>query len=150
MTSNSLNVDRGCDAGISVLRERPSVCLWSATILGEPASKANSREMAHRKSKKGTLYLAPIKSAKARSYVEHALYQLKPLRPKEPIGEDVELICHIWYADRRSDLDESLIMDLLQKAEIIVNDRQIRSKHIYGYVDKHRPRAVVALARVAG
>jgi Holliday junction resolvase RusA-like endonuclease len=124
--------------------------LWSATILGEPASKSNSRKMVVRRSKKkGKLYLAPVKSDKALSYEEDAILQLKPLRPKEPIGEDLELTCHIWYANRRSDLDESLIMDLLQKAEIIINDRQIRSKHIYGYVDKHRPRAVVALARIA-
>lgn len=120
--------------------------LWHGTILGNPESKANSRRIVLRRSKKtGKTYPAPIKSDAALSYVNSALWQLKMLKPKEPIGEDICMTCHIWYADRRHDLDESLIMDVLQKAEIIHNDRQIREKHIFGHTDKHRPRAVIVL-----
>jgi Holliday junction resolvase RusA-like endonuclease len=123
--------------------------LWQGTILGQPASKSNGRQIVLRRSRKtGKTYKSPIKSDAALNYVDSALWQLKSLKPREPIGEDVSLTCHIWYEDRRSDLDESLVMDVLQAAGILQNDRQIRQKHIFGYVDKHRPRAVIVLERV--
>jgi Holliday junction resolvase RusA-like endonuclease len=131
---------------VAVVAQRP---LWQGTILGNPESKANSRRQVLRRSKRtGKSYVASIKSAKAESYSTAAVLQLKPLRPREPIAEDVSLTCHIWYADRRHDLDESIICDALQQAGIIENDRAIRQKHIFGYVDKHRPRAVIVLERV--
>ena len=51
----------------------------------------------------------------------------------------------IYYASRRPDLDESLIMDGLQKAGILKNDRQIKEKHIYNRIDKVRPRAEIEI-----
>jgi hypothetical protein len=48
----------------------------------------------------------------------------------------------IFYASRRSDLDESLILDLLQGV-IYVNDRQVKEKHIYWGLDKECPRAEI-------
>ncbi len=125
-------------------------CLWQATILGEPASKANSRRMKYKTSKSGATYQRPIKSEKAINYVTYAMAQLAMYRPKEPIGEDIAILCHIWYVDRRSDLVESLILDVLQQARIIENDRAIRTKYIFGHVDKHRPRATIALYRWEG
>jgi len=46
----------------------------------------------------------------------------------------------IWYATRRPDLDESVILDALE-GYAYVNDRQVKEKHIYHALDKENPRA---------
>jgi hypothetical protein len=104
-------------------------------FLGEPASKANSRRMA-------MIGNTPrlIKSKKALSYVEMFKAQARPISPL--IEENVKVTIHIFYASRRPDLDESLILDLMQGV-FYVNDRQVKEKHIYWGLDKDCPRAEV-------
>lgn len=52
----------------------------------------------------------------------------------------------IWYASRRPDLDESLILDLLQGVTY-ENDRQVKEKHIYWMgVDKANPRCEIEVS----
>lgn len=104
-------------------------------ILGEPASKANSRKMVLIGGKPRL-----IKSAKALAYVEAFKRQAKPLQPL--ISQDVRVTMFIFYASRRPDLDESLILDLLQGV-IYVNDRQVKEKHIFWGLDKENPRAEI-------
>ena len=48
----------------------------------------------------------------------------------------------IYYASRRPDLDESLILDLLQDVAY-TNDRQVKERHIYWGLDKANPRAEI-------
>lgn len=115
--------------------------LWHGIILGELASKSNSRKIV-RFGKR----MAVIKSDKARNWLQNAGYQIK--KPKELIVEDVELEAHIYYASRRPDLDESLLMDALQEFGVIKNDRQIRRKIIHGYVDRENPRCEVFVRRL--
>lgn len=102
---------------------------------GEPASKANSRRMA-------VIGNMPrlIKSKKALSYADAFKAQAKPISPL--IETDVRVTIHIFYASRRPDLDESLILDLMQGV-FYVNDRQVKEKHIYWGLDKECPRAEV-------
>lgn len=100
------------------------------TIYGELASKSNSRQ----KTRDGRF----IKSQKARQFEKDALPQLQ--FSGKPIEGDVVLEATIYYASRRPDLDESLLMDVLEKAGVYHNDRQIRQKNIIGEVDKHNPR----------
>ncbi len=50
----------------------------------------------------------------------------------------------IYYQSRRSDLDESIIMDALQ-GKVYVNDRQVRSKFVRGFIDKDNPRAIIKI-----
>lgn len=111
-------------------------------ILGEPASKANSRRLV----RFGTRP-ASIKSAKARAYVAAVQAQVPPL----PTLLTGELVAHIWiwYASRRPDLDESVILDALQ-GRIYVNDRQVRERHVYWGLDKDRPRARVIIEQRGG
>jgi Holliday junction resolvase RusA-like endonuclease len=111
---------------------------WEATILGEPASKANSRKIV----RFGTR-IASIKSDKARGYVKLFAEQAVPIDPL--IDGDVLLWCHIFYASRRPDLDESLIMDCLQGVAY-ANDRQVKAKLIFHGLDKDRPRTVIKIA----
>lgn len=115
--------------------------LWCGTIPGEPASKANKRRVF----RMGTRMIF-AKSAKALAYTESAVASLVGLKPPAPIECDVIMDCFVWYASRRPDLDESLVMDVLQKAGIIKNDRQIKEKHVYWRLDKENPRSLVTLS----
>lgn len=115
--------------------------IWNGTqalvqiIFGEPASKANSRRVV-RIAGQSRL----IKSSKALTYSEHFRKQVRPIDPL--ITNDVRITMKIYYASRRPDLDESLILDLLQGL-IYVNDRQVKEKHIYWGLDKKCPRAEI-------
>lgn len=104
-------------------------------IYGEPASKANSRRVV----RFGDLSRL-IKSKKALTYSEMFKAQAKPISPL--IEGDVSVTIYIYYASRRPDLDESLILDLLQGV-LYVNDRQVKEKHIYWGLDKENPRAEI-------
>jgi Holliday junction resolvase RusA-like endonuclease len=121
------------------------------TILGELASKANSRRNAKIRGKP-----AFIKSAKALNFVQSALLQI-PSEAKQMISCDVCFEAHIFYASRRPDLDESLIMDILQakivkgvvvRKGVYINDRQIKEKHIYWGLDKENPRVEIVVRKL--
>lgn len=115
----------------------------SITILGEPASKANSRKLVqfHGMSRL-------IKSAKALNYSEAFKRQCELLLDKnaELMEGDVKVSMKIYYATRRPDLDESLILDLLQ-GYVYVNDRQVKEKHIVWGLDKENPRAEITVEK---
>ena len=111
---------------------------WFQEVLGEPASKSNSRRLVRIKGK-----VRIIKSEKALNYKKQVN------KPSEPIEGDVELGVVVWYATRRPDLDVSLIMDLLQDAEVIVNDRQIKIIRAYHQLDKENPRSLVAVRKLS-
>lgn len=107
-------------------------------MLGEPASKANSR--------KAVMFgkrPAFIKSDKARNYVDAFALQCPKL--EKPFDGDVRVEMVIYYASRRPDLDESLILDCMQGA-IYANDRQVKQKLIYWALDKNMPRAVIRVS----
>lgn len=112
------------------------------TILGEPASKANSRQAVPRKSKAGKVFVAFIKSDKAQEYSRTALLQIPKL--PELMQGPLAIECKIYYASERPDLDPSLIFDLLQ-GRVLINDRQLREHHLYHRIDKQNPRAEIRI-----
>jgi Holliday junction resolvase RusA-like endonuclease len=124
------------------------------TIFGEPASKANSREIV-------TIAGRPsvIKSKKARAYEDNALRQIPPAARVQLKGP-VSVTIRVFYATERPDLDESVILDVLQdrfksvqvgaekqrhlvQKGVYCNDRQVREKHIYHAIDRLNPRAII-------
>ena len=105
------------------------------TALGEPASKANSRKMVTIRGRP-----ALIKSQKARDYVKQ--FELQCPQLEVPTTEDVQVEMMIYYASRRPDLDESLILDCMQ-CRIYKNDRQVKQKFIYWGLDKDNPRTII-------
>jgi len=107
------------------------------TVLGEPASKANSRRLVSRGGK--PLF---IKSAKALSYADAFNLQIPTINPL--LTGELRLDCWIYYASQRPDLDESLILDLLQ-GKVYANDRQVRERHVYHYIDRAQPRVTILL-----
>ena len=114
---------------------------WEATILGEPASKSNQRQIVRMGGRPRL-----IKSKKALAYARQFHLQAPRMPLREPILDDVLMWCRIHYATRRPDLDESLIMDALQAAEIIGNDRQIKAKVVLWALDRENPRSEIKLA----
>lgn len=87
-----------------------------------------------------------IKSQKALDFEKYALLQLKKIVGKhKAMEQDVVLEATIFYSSRRPDLDESLLMDILQKAGVYTNDRLIKEKHIFWGLDKDKPRVEFAV-----
>jgi Holliday junction resolvase RusA-like endonuclease len=107
-------------------------------IYGEPASKANSRRLVSFRGKPRL-----IKSSKALNYEKIFREQCPSL--DEPTEEDVEVTLTIYYASRRPDLDESVILDCMQ-GFIYRNDRQVKVKHVYWGLDRDNPRAEISVA----
>ena len=118
-------------------------CLQSLSqiILGEPASKANSRRLV----RYGGMSRL-IKSNKALTYTELFKQQCRPLA--QLMVGDLRVTMKIYYASRRPDLDESLILDLMQGL-IYENDRQVKEKHIYWALDKDCPRTEIIVDCIA-
>lgn len=125
------------------------------TILGEPASKANQRQLVSFPDGKGGKRPALIKSKKARDYEGDALRQIPPAVRVQLEGP-VRVTLRIFYASERPDLDESVVLDVLQdryvgkgeQREIVQkgvyrNDRQVREKHVFHAIDKANPRAEI-------
>ena len=115
----------------------------SLCILGEPASKANSRKMVYVRGK--PLF---IKSEKALAYSKAFKQQAQAAQAANVMLEgDVAVHMKIYYASRRPDLDESLILDLLQGIAY-ENDRQVKEKHIYWGLDKDKPRTEIRVEKL--
>lgn len=129
----------------------------SLTILGEPASKANSRELVTF-GRGEDARPAMIKSKKARDYERDALLQIPP-SARAMLEGPVRVTLRIYYASERPDLDESVVLDVLQarfakrvegrrarlveRTGVYVNDRQVREKHVYHAIDRANPRAEI-------
>lgn len=135
------------------------------TILGEPASKANSREIVPRKKRlpNGEFKTVPvsIKSEKALAYEQDALRQIPP-RCRVQLTGPVYVQMRIYYASERPDLDESVVLDVMQdryatigKGEsarrelvqkgVYINDRQVRKKLVEHFIDRANPRAEITI-----
>lgn len=114
---------------------------WTGVILGEPASKANSRRLVRFGNRPGI-----IKSHKARDYLQMVAAQVRPL--PELMDGPLSFTARIFYASNRPDLDPSVILDALQ-GRIYKNDRQVREMHLFHDIDRENPRAEIAIARIA-
>jgi Endodeoxyribonuclease RusA len=113
----------------------------SLIIFGEPASKANSRRVV----KFGNMSRL-IKSQKALNYSEAFKQQCTPLA--KLMSGDIRMTMWIYYASRRPDLDESLILDLLQGV-VYLNDRQVKERHVFWGLDKNKPRAEIIIEQIS-
>jgi len=109
------------------------------TILGEPASKANSRRLVKFGNRP-----ASIKSEKAINYLAAFKKQVPQL--EDLMVGDLVVYMKIFYASRRPDLDPSLILDAME-GYIYKNDRQVREQHLYWGLDKENPRSVITIKR---
>ena len=120
------------------MRKRVENGLYVATILGEPASKSNTRKIVLIAKK-----IRVIKSKKALNYLKGFALQC-PVRDNL-FMDDVAVGMHIYYSSRRPDLDESLILDALE-GYAYKNDRQVKAKFILHGLDKTNPHTKIVVA----
>lgn len=134
-------------------------------ILGEPASKANSRAITTQtyRTHDGGIATRPrvIKSPKALAFAASALKQIPP-HCRVRLTGPVRVTLHLYYASERPDLSEELLLDVLQdrwkivtighvKARVLVqagvyrNDRCVREKHVFHHIDRFNPRAEICI-----
>ena len=115
-------------------------------IKGQPYSKANSRKLVYFGNRP-----AFIKSPEARAYENLFNAQCPQLQPIIPynknVKQDVIVYMNIYYASRRPDLDESLILDCMQ-GRIYEKDRCVKEKHIFWGLDKSDPRAEICVIKM--
>ena len=113
------------------------------TIFGEPASKANSRELATigRGDNRRTILR---KGDKALVYERDALKQMPPAaraRLQGPVRVTLrDVLQDRWktYKVGNGDSDRTLV-----QAGVYRNDRQVREKHVFHGIDRRNPRAEV-------
>ena len=122
------------------ITSKPELQVLTLNIFGEPASKANSRRVV----RFGNMSRL-IKSQKALSYTDVFRQQCQAIDPL--MSGDIRMTIKIYYATRRPDLDESLILDLLQGL-VYVNDRQVKERHTYWGLDKENPRAEIVIEQI--
>lgn len=132
------------------------------TIYGEPASKANSRELATIGPRDNRRTIVR-KSDKALTYERDALKQIPP-KARLRLEGPVRVTLRIFYATERPDLDESVVLDVLQdrwgkaakdgmaaglrpllQSGVYRNDRQVREKHVFHGIDRNNPRTEVRI-----
>ena len=118
--------------------------LFEAIILGEPASKSNSRRIIRTKRS-----VKIIKSKKALDYLKYLEQQLSLLENvdiKNLLEGDLSIYVDVWYKTRRPDLDIELIKDGLQ-GWVYKNDRQVREQHSKWHKDSDRPRCLIRIVK---
>jgi Holliday junction resolvase RusA-like endonuclease len=123
-----------------VTRNNTTLHETTLVILGEPASKANSRRIVNIRGR-----MVPIKSQKALDYVT-SLRSQAAAQMSTMIEGDLRVEMMIHYASRRPDLDESVILDALQGIAY-ANDRQVKQRMTYWGLDKDMPRAVIRITQ---
>ncbi|MBP6564138.1 MAG: hypothetical protein KA200_00845 [Burkholderiales bacterium] len=122
------------------------------TILGQPCSKANTRQIVVIGGRPKV-----IKSKPALEYERAALLQIPP-RARVMLEGPVSVTLRLFYATELPDLDESIVLDVLQaryrrvgdRRELVqrgvyANDRQVREKHVYHGIDRANPRAEITV-----
>lgn len=129
-------------------------------IHGEPASKANQRQLVTFPDGKGGKRPALIKSKKARGWERDALLQI-PASARQRLEGRLRVTLWIYYESERPDLDASVVMDVLQdrwsgtgdkrvlvQPGVYRNDRQVREMHFYHGIDRFKPRVSVLVERL--
>lgn len=109
--------------------------LVSFTVNGQLPSMKNRRRIVGTRRNRPML----IKSADAMNY-EQAFLAATPENARIGYAGPVSVKARIWYQSRRSDLSAEFLFDLLQKAGVIRNDRQVQHLEAFKGLDAERPR----------
>jgi hypothetical protein len=91
-----------------------------------------------------------IKSEDALAYAQ-AFISLTPVEFKQKFGSKklpLMLWANIFYQSNRSDVSIELLKDLLQKSEVVSDDRWIKTHFVFGQVDTENPRTHIKLFQI--
>ena len=106
------------------------------TIFGQLPSLKNRRRLILGKGNRRPMI---IKSRDAMDY-ERAFLMAIPQRMRVGYAGPVSIKVRVWYRSRRNDLSTELLFDLIAKAGIIANDRQIMHCECWKGLSKESPR----------
>lgn len=115
------------------------------TIQGAVPSKSNSYKLTNR-GKFASMYKA--KGLKA--YEKMFYLQV----PAEARGVELKgllkVFLSVYYTSNRLDLDNSakIILDCMQDAKVMKNDRQVVELHMYKHIDKKNPRVEIEVKEI--
>lgn len=118
---------------------------WSATLIGQPRSKANGRRQL-KNHRTGKMFSA--KNQKCLDYAESVKIQALVVRPSCLLEGPLSFRGTLYYPDNRSDLDPSLLIDCLQGI-VFKNDRQVKHWDIHHGIDKVNPRAEIEVVEMS-
>jgi hypothetical protein len=116
--------------------------LWAGVIRGEPTPRARMLDVVIADGQPRL-----VKSRPARLWHNRAMPQLLNRRPERPLAVELVLDCRFWSSAARPAIDETLVVDALERAAIIAHAGQIREKHVFAGVDRADPRVAVTLFR---
>jgi Holliday junction resolvase RusA-like endonuclease len=105
-------------------------------ILGQPPRKSNSRRIVY-----GGNVPRLIKSTEALQWVSDAIYQV-PGDARQGLGsaeKPVEVILHIYYKTKHPDLSGELVLDMLEEAGVLSNDRHVYHWEMWKHFSKDKP-----------
>ena len=112
--------------------------ICTGVILGHMPRKSNSRRIVKIKNT-----VRSIKSKNAIEWMATAVLQVMVSARQQQVTQytqPVALYADVYYRSERSDLSSELLMDALENADIIKNDRQIHHQTLTRYVDRQNPR----------
>jgi Holliday junction resolvase RusA-like endonuclease len=115
----------------------------SFVVLGQCASLKNSRRLLKNR-RTGKIFSA--KSSTSGSFIDAFVAQVPAQYRNLSLGSamaPLRLIVSVFYASHRSDLDVSAVMDGLQAAGVIANDRYLFEILAYKHVDPVNPRCEI-------
>jgi hypothetical protein len=95
--------------------------IHSFTIFGSPARKSNQRQF--------TL-TSFVLGKQAINYINVFEKQIKRLKFPDLNSRDFLWVFEIWYNNKLADASIELIFDIMQKAEVIKNDNNIRKYYV--------------------
>jgi len=119
------------------------ISLW---INGQPPRKSNNRRIVYQGNRPRV-----IKSQKALDWTKSALLQV-PDHAKLNLGSLDDPLCinmDIWYETRRPDLSGELVLDMLQKAGVIADDRYVYALHLYKHFDRAAPGVGIQIQKMS-
>jgi Holliday junction resolvase RusA-like endonuclease len=123
-----------------------TISIW---IDGQPPRKSNSRQIVINR-RTGKPF--SIKSAEARRWVQDAILQI-PAKDKRAVGSQdspIAITFTVVYSSRRPDLSTELVLDMLEEAGVISNDRHVYERHSYKLFDKDNPGVGIAIQAMDG
>ena len=114
------------------------------TITGNTPSKSNSYKVIRLGNRCGM-----AKQKNLYAYEKSFLIQMSQY-DYEMIEGEFKFVIHVYYPNRRSDLDNSLkvVLDCLQKCKAIKNDNKCLEINAYKHLDKLKPRIEFSIVAI--
>jgi len=116
--------------------------LW---IDGQPPRKSNSRRIAKQGGKTRV-----IKSRAALDWTEAAILQV-PADARRQVGSaerPLAVTMNIFYTSHRPDLSGELVLDMLQRAGVIKDDRYVYHLHLFKHFSKNEPGVLIRIETI--